>query len=123
MLPKDGGQLLLKHRPITSFVLLWRVYLGARWQQIQSWQESFVHRWVCGARKGQTMSEVELLLFLDIEQAQVNGDESPILFLFLGLHKVFRFNASAPSCAGPSATAVCWTHACSEDRQFVLEIH
>ena len=41
-----GGQLHLKHRPITLFVLLWRVYSGARWQQIQSWQESFVHR--CG---------------------------------------------------------------------------
>ena len=26
MLPKDGGQLPLKHRPITLFVLLWRVH-------------------------------------------------------------------------------------------------
>ena len=91
MLPKDGGQVPLKHRPITLFVLLWRVYSGARWQQIQSWQESFVHRWVCGARKGHTMSEVLLPLFLDIEQAHVNGDESPVFGCFLDYTKYFDF--------------------------------
>ena len=90
-LRKDGGQLLLKYRPVTLFVLLWRVYSRARWQQIQRWEESFAHRWVCGARKGHTMSEVLLHLFHDIEQAHVIGDESPVFGCLLDYTKVFDF--------------------------------
>ena len=102
---------------------------GARWEQIQSSQESFVHRWGWGARKGHTMSEVLLPLFLDIEQAQVNEEDSPVFGCFLDYTKYFDFFSCeltlafpstswlAPSRAGLDATVVRWTHTCSRGRQ------
>ena len=76
--------------------------------------------------KSHTMSEVLLLLFLDIEQAHVNGDESPVFGCFLDNTKYCdfsRMNSRGVSFnvlvghpgARSDATAVCWTHACSRD--------
>ena len=85
MLPKDGGQLHLKHRPVTLFVLLWRVYLGG---PLAADSCASVGLW---CEEGHTMCEVLLPLFLDIEQAHVNGDESAVFGCFLDYTKYFDF--------------------------------
>ena len=85
MLPKDGGHLPSSIVPSRCLSFCG----GFIWSPVAA--DSKLAGILCGTREGHTMSEVLFTLILDMEQAHVNCEESPVSGCFVDYTKYFDF--------------------------------